>query len=128
MLVYRYFEFFYLFTKTKIFYYIIAPGVINIITGYGHIAGDSLARHMKCDKIAFTGSVDVGRAIMKAAAESNLKKVTLELGGKSPNIIFDDVENLDEAIFWSRFGIFYNAGQMCFAGSRIYVVCCSFHG
>ncbi|KAG2222909.1 hypothetical protein INT45_013540 [Circinella minor] len=98
-----------------------APGVINIITGYGHIAGDSLARHMKCDKIAFTGSVNVGRAIMKAAAESNLKKITLELGGKSPNIIFDDVENLDEAVFWSRFGIFYNAGQMCFAGSRIYV-------
>ncbi|KAI9278813.1 aldehyde dehydrogenase domain-containing protein [Phascolomyces articulosus] len=98
-----------------------APGVINILTGYGHIAGDALARHMKVAKIAFTGSVNVGRAIMKAAAESNLKKITLELGGKSPNIIFDDVENLDEAVFWARFGMFYNAGQVCFAGSRIYV-------
>ncbi|KAI9499403.1 aldehyde dehydrogenase domain-containing protein [Zychaea mexicana] len=97
------------------------PGVINIITGYGHLAGDALARHMKVDKIAFTGSVATGRAIMKAAAESNLKKITLELGGKSPNIVFDDVENMDEAVFYSTFGIYYNAGQMCFATSRIYV-------
>ncbi|KAI7846869.1 aldehyde dehydrogenase domain-containing protein [Circinella umbellata] len=97
------------------------PGVINIITGYGHITGDLLARHNRVSKIAFTGSTAVGRLIMKAAAETNLKKVTLELGGKSPNIIFDDVENLDEAVFWSRLGIYMNAGQVCCAGSRIYV-------
>ncbi|KAI9264385.1 aldehyde dehydrogenase domain-containing protein [Phascolomyces articulosus] len=97
------------------------PGVINIITGYGHVAGDLLARHMKVSKIAFTGSTAVGRLIMKAAAETNLKKVTLELGGKSPNIVFDDVENLDEAVFWSRLGIYMNAGQVCCAGSRIFV-------
>ena len=89
------------------------PGVVNIITGYGHITGDALARHMKVSKIAFTGSLAVGREIMRASADSNLKKVTLELGGKSPNIIFDDVENLDEAVFWSRMGIFFNAGQAC---------------
>ncbi|KAI9492127.1 aldehyde dehydrogenase domain-containing protein [Zychaea mexicana] len=97
------------------------PGVINIITGYGHITGDALARHMKVSKIAFTGSLAIGRQIMRASADSNLKKVTLELGGKSPNIVFDDVENLDEVVFWSRMGIFFNAGQACCAGSRIFV-------
>ncbi|KAI8145573.1 aldehyde dehydrogenase domain-containing protein [Fennellomyces sp. T-0311] len=97
------------------------PGVVNIITGYGHIAGDALSRHMKVNKVAFTGSLAVGREILRAAADSNLKKVTLELGGKSPNIIFDDVENLDEVVFWSRMGIFFNAGQACCAGSRIFV-------
>ena len=89
-----------------------APGVINIITGYGPKAGDALARHMKVSKLAFTGSLATGRSIMKAAAETNLKKVTLELGGKSPNIIFDDVDNLDEVVFWSRLGIYVNAGQV----------------
>lgn len=97
------------------------PGVINIITGYGAVTGDALARHPNVGKIAFTGSTAVGREIMKAAAESNLKKVTLELGGKSPNIIFDDVEDLDKAVFWAYNGIYMNAGQVCFAGSRIYV-------
>ncbi|KAI7883218.1 aldehyde dehydrogenase [Lichtheimia hyalospora FSU 10163] len=97
------------------------PGVINIITGYGNIAGDALARHPKVGKISFTGSTVVGRHIMKTAAESNLKRVTLELGGKSPNIIFDDVEDLDKAVFWACNGIFMNAGQICTAGSRIFV-------
>ncbi|CEP12218.1 hypothetical protein [Parasitella parasitica] len=96
------------------------PGVINIITGYGAIAGDALARHQKVAKIAFTGSTAVGRHIMKAASESNLKKVTLELGGKSPNIIFDDAD-LDQAVRWAHKGIFFNHGQCCCAGSRIYV-------
>ncbi|KAI8988215.1 aldehyde dehydrogenase domain-containing protein [Mycotypha africana] len=96
------------------------PGVINIITGYGAIAGDALARHMKVSKIAFTGSTAVGRHIMKAASESNLKKVTLELGGKSPNIIFDDAD-LDLAVRWAHKGIFFNHGQCCCAGSRVYV-------
>lgn len=96
------------------------PGVVNILNGYGAIAGDALARHPKVGKVAFTGSTAVGRLIMKAAAESNLKKVTLELGGKSPNIIFDDAD-LDQAVSWAHKGIFFNHGQCCCAGSRIYV-------
>jgi aldehyde dehydrogenase (NAD+) len=73
------------------------PGVINIISGFGKIAGAALSAHMDVDKVAFTGSTVVGRQIMKAAADSNLKKVTLELGGKSPNIVFDDA-NIENAI------------------------------
>jgi len=96
------------------------PGVINIISGFGKIAGAALAAHMDVDKIAFTGSTVVGRQIMKAAAGSNLKKVTLELGGKSPNIVFDDAD-VDNAIHWVNYGIYYNHGQCCCAGSRIYV-------
>ncbi|CDH59240.1 aldehyde dehydrogenase [Lichtheimia corymbifera JMRC:FSU:9682] len=96
------------------------PGVVNFITGYGPIAGDKLARHPKVGKVAFTGSTAVGRMVMKAAAESNLKKVTLELGGKSPNIIFDDAD-LDQAVAWAHKGIFFNHGQCCCAGSRVYV-------
>jgi aldehyde dehydrogenase (NAD+) len=75
---------------------------------------------MDIDKVAFTGSTLVGRIIMKAAADSNLKKVTLELGGKSPNIIFNDAD-IDKAIEWANMGIFFNHGQTCCAGSRIYV-------
>ncbi|KAI9488521.1 aldehyde dehydrogenase domain-containing protein [Zychaea mexicana] len=96
------------------------PGVVNIITGYGHIAGDKLARHPKVGKVAFTGSTNVGRMIMKASAESNLKKITLELGGKSPNIIFDDAD-IDQAVAWAHKGVFFNHGQCCCAGTRIYV-------
>jgi aldehyde dehydrogenase (NAD+) len=96
------------------------PGVINILTGYGAVTGDALSRHMKVAKVAFTGSTGVGRQIMKAAAESNLKKVTLELGGKSPNIIFDDAD-LEQAVAWAHKGIFFNHGQCCCAGSRVYV-------
>ncbi|ORX46717.1 aldehyde dehydrogenase [Hesseltinella vesiculosa] len=96
------------------------PGVLNIITGYGPKAGDALARHTKVGKIAFTGSTLTGRHIMKAAAESNLKKVTLELGGKSPSIVFEDAD-LDQAIKWTHHGIYFNHGQCCCAGSRIYV-------
>jgi len=96
------------------------PGVINIISGFGKIAGAAIASHMDVDKVAFTGSTVVGRTILKAAASSNLKKVTLELGGKSPNIVFEDAD-LDNAISWVNFGIFFNHGQCCCAGSRIYV-------
>jgi len=96
------------------------PGVINIISGFGKIAGAALSSHMDVDKIAFTGSTVVGRQIMKAAAGSNLKKVTLELGGKSPNIVFNDAD-IENAISWVNFGIFFNHGQCCCAGSRIYV-------
>merc|ERR1712137_72737 len=96
------------------------PGVINVITGFGKIAGAAMSAHMDIDKIAFTGSTVVGRQIMKSAAGSNLKKVTLELGGKSPNIVFADAD-IDEAINWVNFGIYFNHGQCCCAGSRIYV-------
>lgn len=96
------------------------PGVINVITGFGKVAGAALSAHMDVDKIAFTGSTVVGRQIMKSAAGSNLKKVTLELGGKSPNIVFADAD-IEQAIHWVNFGIYFNHGQCCCAGSRIYV-------
>ncbi|KAF1817201.1 aldehyde dehydrogenase, allergen Cla h 10 [Eremomyces bilateralis CBS 781.70] len=96
------------------------PGVINVISGFGKVAGAAISSHMEIDKVAFTGSTVVGRQIMKAAADSNLKKVTLELGGKSPNIVFDDAD-IDNAISWVNFGIYFNHGQCCCAGSRIYV-------
>lgn len=99
---------------------IFPPGVVNIITGYGRITGAAIASHMEIEKVAFTGSTLVGRSIMKAAAESNLKKVTLELGGKSPNIICDDAD-LEVAVKWAAFGLFFNHGQCCCAGSRVYV-------
>eukprot|EP01012_Entosiphon_sulcatum_P056652 TRINITY_DN80350_c0_g1_i1.p1 TRINITY_DN80350_c0_g1~~TRINITY_DN80350_c0_g1_i1.p1 ORF type:complete len:497 (-),score=100.13 TRINITY_DN80350_c0_g1_i1:46-1512(-) len=95
-------------------------GVVNIISGYGPTAGAALASHPDVAKIAFTGSTGTGRIIAKLAAESNLKKVSLELGGKSPNIIFDDAD-LTEAVKWAAIGIFANHGQVCCAGSRIYV-------
>ncbi|EGP84573.1 unnamed protein product [Zymoseptoria tritici ST99CH_1A5] len=96
------------------------PGVINVISGFGKVAGAAISTHMDVDKVAFTGSTVVGRTILKAAAGSNLKKVTLELGGKSPNIVFDDAD-IDNAISWVNFGIFFNHGQCCCAGSRVYV-------
>ncbi len=95
-------------------------GVVNILPGFGPIAGAALARHMDVDKIAFTGSTEVGRLIMTAAAQSNLKRVTLELGGKSPNIIFADAD-LDAAVEGAHLGIFVNQGQSCCAGSRVFV-------
>lgn len=96
------------------------PGVFNVVSGTGRVAGSALSYHMDVDKIAFTGSTNVGRLILEAAAKSNLKKTTLELGGKSPNIVFDDAD-IDNAISWSNFGIFFNHGQCCCAGSRILV-------
>jgi aldehyde dehydrogenase (NAD+) len=95
-------------------------GVINVLSGFGKTAGAAIASHMDIDKVAFTGSTITGRSILQAAAKSNLKKVTLELGGKSPNIVFNDA-NLEDAISWVNFGIFFNHGQCCCAGSRIYV-------
>ena len=80
------------------------PGVVNVVTGYGATAGAAISSHMGIEKVAFTGSTLVGRMIMKAAANSNLKNVTLELGGKSPNIIFEDAD-IDQAVKWSAFGI-----------------------
>ncbi|CAG8713917.1 16425_t:CDS:2, partial [Racocetra persica] len=95
-------------------------GVVNILSGFGPTAGAAIANHMKIDKVAFTGSTAVGRSILKASAESNLKKVSLELGGKSPNIIFAD-SDLEEAVKWTHRGIYFNHGQCCCAGSRVYV-------
>ncbi len=96
------------------------PGVVNIVPGYGPTAGQALARHMQVDKVAFTGSTEVGHLIMKYAAESNLKRVTLELGGKSPNIVFADTD-LEAAAEGAYFALFFNQGQCCCAGSRLFV-------
>ncbi len=97
----------------------IPDGVVNIITGFGETAGAAIASHPDVDKVAFTGSTEVGRLIIKAAA-GNLKKVTLELGGKSPNIVYDDAD-LDIAIAGAADAIFFNQGQVCSAGSRLFV-------
>lgn len=95
------------------------PGVINILTGFGE-AGAALAAHQDVDKVAFTGSTEVGRLIVQAAGTSNLKKVTLELGGKSPNIVFAD-SDLEMAIRGAANAIFFNHGQCCCAGSRLMI-------
>ncbi|HEX6546459.1 MAG TPA: aldehyde dehydrogenase family protein [Bryobacteraceae bacterium] len=95
-------------------------GVVNLLAGYGPTAGQAIARHMDVDKVAFTGSTEVGHLIMQAAAETNLKRVTLELGGKSPNIVFADAD-MDAAVEGSHFALFFNQGQCCCAGSRVFV-------
>jgi phenylacetaldehyde dehydrogenase len=99
-------------------------GVVNVVTGYGETAGAALAAHEGVDKIAFTGSTEVGRLIAKAAT-GNLKKVSLELGGKSPNIVFSDADP-KAAIAGAANAIFFNHGQCCVAGSRLYVEAGSF--
>jgi betaine-aldehyde dehydrogenase len=95
-------------------------GVVNVITGDGPVAGAQLAAHPDVDKVAFTGSTATGRGILHAAADSNLKRVTLELGGKSPNIFFADAD-FEAAIDGALFGVFINQGEVCSAGSRILV-------
>jgi len=95
------------------------PGVLNVVTGFGPVAGAALVDHPEVDKIAFTGSTAVGQEIMRRAA-STLKRVTLELGGKSPNIVFADAD-LDVAVRGASNGIFYNKGEVCTAGSRLFV-------
>ncbi len=95
-------------------------GVVNIVTGFGETAGAALAAHEDVDKVAFTGSTEVGKIIVRAAA-GNLKKVSLELGGKSPNIIFKDAADLGAAINGAASAIFFNHGQCCCAGSRLLV-------
>ncbi len=96
------------------------PGVLNIVTGDGPVAGRTLVESMEVDKIAFTGGTDTGRIILHGVANSNLKKVSLELGGKSPNIFFADCD-LDAATDGALFGVFINQGEVCSAGSRILV-------
>jgi len=96
----------------------VPAGVVNVVPGYGETAGAALAAHDDVDKVAFTGSTEVGKLIVEAAA-GNLKKLTLELGGKSPNIVFDDAS--DDAIAGAANAIFFNHGQCCVAGSRLLV-------
>jgi aldehyde dehydrogenase (NAD+) len=97
----------------------VPPGVLNIVTGKGSVVGDALVAHPGVDKVTFTGSPSVGRGILQGAAV-NFKRVTLELGGKSANVIFADA-NLDQAARAAASGIFFNAGQVCSAGSRVLV-------
>ncbi|XP_066509367.1 aldehyde dehydrogenase, mitochondrial-like [Hoplias malabaricus] len=96
------------------------PGVVNIISGMGPTAGAAISSHMDIDKVAFTGSTEVGHLIQKASGASNLKKVTLELGGKSPNIILPDA-NMEDAVDQAHQASFFNQGQVCCAGSRTFV-------
>jgi acyl-CoA reductase-like NAD-dependent aldehyde dehydrogenase len=97
----------------------VPEGVVNLLTGYGHTAGAAITAHAGVEKVAFTGSTEVGKEIVRASAD-NLKKVTLELGGKSPVLIFDDAD-LDKAILMASLGIFVHSGQGCVCGSRIFV-------
>lgn len=97
------------------------PGVLNVVTGRGAVAGEALGLSMEVDVLAFTGSGPVGRRLLDYAARSNLKRVYLELGGKSPNIVFADAPDLEKAAQVAAHGIFRNAGQVCIAGSRLLV-------
>ncbi|GMP33694.1 hypothetical protein CsSME_00006901 [Camellia sinensis var. sinensis] len=96
------------------------PGVLNIVSGYGPTAGAPLASHMDVDKLAFTGSTATGKIVLELAARSNLKSVTLELGGKSPFIVCEDAD-VDKAVELAHFALFFNQGQCCCAGSRTFV-------
>ncbi|KAG8641750.1 hypothetical protein MANES_12G030100v8 [Manihot esculenta] len=95
-------------------------GVLNVISGFGPTAGAALASHMDVDKLAFTGSTETGKVVLELAARSNLKPVTLELGGKSPFIVCEDAD-IDQAVELAHFALFFNQGQCCCAGSRTYV-------
>ena len=99
----------------------LSDGVLNVVPGFGEEAGEPLGRHLLVDKIAFTGSVEVGRRFLTYAGESNGKAVSLELGGKSPHVVLADAGDLDAAAQAIGWGIFYNAGQTCHAGSRVVV-------
>jgi aldehyde dehydrogenase (NAD+) len=98
----------------------IPDGVINVVPGFGPTAGAAITSHMDIDKVAFTGEGSTGQLVMQAAAKSNLKRVSLELGGKSPNVVFADAD-LDAAVEGAYFGLFFNQGQCCCAGSRLFV-------
>ena len=96
------------------------PGVVNVVPGFGSSAGAAISEHMDIDKVAFTGSTQVGRLVMAAAALSNIKRVSLELGGKSPLVVLADCD-MDKAVDIAHEAIFANHGQNCCAGSRTYV-------
>ena len=95
-------------------------GVVNVVPGYGPTAGSAIANHPDVDKVAFTGSTEVGKLIQRAAAD-NIKRVTLELGGKSPTIVLADAD-IDLAVETAHFGLFFNMGQCCCAASRAKVI------
>jgi aldehyde dehydrogenase (NAD+) len=97
----------------------IPDGVINVVTGFGPTAGAAIVKHPDIDKVAFTGSGETAQIIMRDAAPT-LKRITFELGGKSPNVVFDDA-NIDAAIAGAHFGLYFNQGQCCCAGSRLFV-------
>ncbi|SCU79967.1 LAFA_0B06744g1_1 [Lachancea sp. 'fantastica'] len=97
----------------------VPAGVVNILPGFGKVIGERMCTHKDVKKVAFTGSTETGRHIMRTASDT-IKKVTLELGGKSPNIVFADAD-IDKAVSTIAFGIFYNSGEVCCAGSRVYV-------
>ncbi len=99
----------------------IPPGVLNVVPGLGQTAGKALALHMDVDCIAFTGSTATGKQVMQYAGQSNLKRLSLECGGKSPNIVMADYPDLDRAAKAAAFAIFFNQGEMCSAGSRLLV-------
>lgn len=96
-------------------------GVLNVVTGPGAVIGDALARHPGVDKIAFTGSTEVGKSLLRAVGDSDVKAISLELGGKSPQVVLGDVGDLEAAASAIGWGIFYNSGQTCNAGSRLIV-------
>lgn len=99
----------------------IPDGVFNVVPGYGETAGQALGRHMGVDAVTFTGSTEIGKMFLRYSGESNMKRVSLECGGKSPNIVFDDAPDLDAAATAAAWGIFYNQGEVCNAGSRLLV-------
>ena len=99
----------------------IPEGVLNVLPGYGETAGQALGRHMDVDCVTFTGSTEVGKLFLKYSAESNMKQVSLECGGKSPNIVMADAPDLDAAAKAAAFGIYFNQGEVCNAGSRLLV-------
>ncbi|MDF0729266.1 aldehyde dehydrogenase [Pseudomonas entomophila] len=99
----------------------VPPGVFNVVPGLGETAGKALGLHPDVDCLVFTGSTQVGKYFMQYSAQSNLKQVWLECGGKSPNLVFDDCQDLDLAAEKAAFGIFYNQGEFCSANSRLYV-------
>jgi len=99
----------------------VPPGVLNVVPGFGETAGQALGRHMDVDMIAFTGSTEVGKFFMRYSGESNLKRVSLECGGKTPHIIMPDAPDLDRAAAEAAGGIFFNQGEVCNAGSRLLV-------
>ena len=99
----------------------VPDGVLNVLPGFGETAGQALGRHLDVDCVAFTGSTEVGKYFLSYSAESNAKPVWLELGGKSPNLVFGDVESLEDGAAKSAFGVFYNQGEVCSANSRLLV-------
>jgi gamma-glutamyl-gamma-aminobutyraldehyde dehydrogenase len=99
----------------------VPPGVLNVVPGTGPEVGEPLGRHMDVDMVSFTGSTETGRRFLSYAAESNLKEVTLEMGGKNPAIVLDDAENLDRVAAHVVNGAFWNMGENCSASSRLIV-------